>query len=94
LAWPPEISPDMVGFKDNFKGGLKGAYKARDPRFVTQAKDLPSHIGYQTWHRKLDEEVLAWFEIHKKATPAEFEEFLKKRYSQPDLLERFPKGLE
>jgi hypothetical protein len=33
---------------------LKGIYKPRDNRFVTQAIDKEAHKGYQTWHRDLD----------------------------------------
>ena len=72
---------------------LRGQFQARDPRFVTQAKDLPSHRGYQTWHRELDAEVVKWIERHPQATPIQFEVFLRQRYSQPDLLHRFPNGL-
>ena len=36
---------------------LRGAYKARDPRFVAQAKDEESHCGYQQWHRDVDDEA-------------------------------------
>jgi hypothetical protein len=72
---------------------LRGQYQARDPRFVTQAKDLPSHRGYQRWHRELDGEVVKWVEKNPQATPADFDAYLRHRYSQPDLIERFPNGL-
>lgn len=73
---------------------LRGIYELRDPRFVTQAKDLPSHIGYQHWHRELDREVREWIGERPDVTPAEFESFLRERYQQPDLRERFPRGFE
>jgi hypothetical protein len=72
---------------------LKGQYQARDPRLVTQAKDIPSHKGYQKWHRDLDAEVAEWVETHPKATTQDFENFLRQRYSQPDLIDRFPEVL-
>lgn len=72
---------------------LKGHYQARDPRFVTQAKDLPSHKGYQEWHRKIEDEVIAWLKQQQQVSPAQFEKFLRELYSRPDLLGRFPGGL-
>jgi hypothetical protein len=73
---------------------LTGQYQARDSRFVTQAKDAPSHRGYQHWHRDLDNEVIQWIQRNPQATTADFETFLRQRYSQPDLLDRFPNGLD
>jgi hypothetical protein len=73
---------------------LKGHYKSRDPRFTTQAADAASHRGYQTWHRALDKEVVQWLRdpINKAATPEQFEAWLRSRYAQPDLKQRFPNG--
>jgi len=62
-------------------------------RFETRARDLESHRGYQKWHRDLDNEVSDWVNRNPRATPEEFESYLRQRYSQPDLLERFPDGL-
>jgi RHS repeat-associated protein len=74
---------------------LKGLYKARDSRFVTKAKDYASHHGYQQWHRELDDEVVEWLEgPGKDATPEQFVQYLRGRYSQPDLVERFPDGFD
>jgi len=72
---------------------LKGIYKARDPRFVTQAKDLDSHNGYDTFHRNLDAEVAGWIRANPNATQAEFESYLRGVYQRPDVLEHFPNGL-
>ena len=72
--------------------GLRSQYQPRDPRFFTQAKDLASHKGYQQWHRGLDQEVRRWVEKNPKATPAQFEKWLKQRYNKKDLRGRFPKG--
>ena len=72
---------------------LKGFYKVRDPRFVTQAKDLASHRGYQQWHRVLDQEVGGWIDASPGLTPAQFETHLKDLYLRPDLFKRFPNGL-
>jgi hypothetical protein len=52
---------------------LRGLYTARDPRFVTQAKDEESHCGYQDWHRKVDDEVSRWLDNNKSITPERFE---------------------
>jgi hypothetical protein len=72
---------------------LKGLYEFRDPCITTQAKDLVSHRGYQGWHRDLDKEVGAWIGKNQSATQEQFEQYLRDRYSKPDLLDRFPNGL-
>jgi len=72
---------------------LKGQYTYRDPRLVTQAKDLEAHCGYQDWHRKLDEEIAKWVRDHAEATAQQFEAYLREVYSRPDLVTRFPNGL-
>lgn len=72
---------------------LKGKYRYRDPNFVTQAKDLASHRGYQRWHRELDKEVVGWLKGREGVTPAQFEKYLKDLYARPDLKTRFPNGL-
>jgi hypothetical protein len=72
---------------------LAGKYAARDSRFTTRAANEAAHRGYQDWHRRLDKETVDWLNANPEATPSEFERFLRERYSQPDLLERFPGGL-
>jgi len=72
---------------------LSNRYKPRDARFVTQAKDIDSHIGYQKWHRDLDNEIIDWLQNNQAADSAAFEDFLRWRYSQPDLKAVFPNGL-
>ncbi|MFV0317966.1 MAG: RHS repeat-associated core domain-containing protein, partial [Microthrixaceae bacterium] len=71
---------------------LAGQYTARDPRFVTRAVDAAAHRGYQTWHRLLDTEVVDWLARNPNATTSQFEQFLRGRYAQSDLIERFPNG--
>jgi hypothetical protein len=71
---------------------LKGLYKARDKRFVAQAKDEESHCGYQRWHRDVDDEVIEWLTEKSKATPKQFEAFLREIYSRPEMRARFPNG--
>ncbi len=71
---------------------LVGVYRLRDSRLATRAKNLMSHIGYQSWHRQLDAEVVSWLAKHPAATRSTFERFLRSRYSDPDLLSRFPRG--
>jgi hypothetical protein len=72
---------------------LRGVYSARDPRFVTQAKDLASHRGYDTFHRNLDAEVAGWVRGNPNATQAQFESYLRGVYQRPDVAARFPNGL-
>jgi len=73
---------------------LRGQYQPRDPSFTTQAIDEAAHRGYQTWHIELDAEVARWLQNpdNAAATPAQFEAWLRWRYSQPDLRARFPNG--
>jgi hypothetical protein len=71
---------------------LRGLYAARDERFVTQAKDLQSHVGYQTWHRELDHEIAGHVMNNLDLTSQQFETYLRQRYQQPDLISRFPNG--
>jgi hypothetical protein len=72
---------------------LRGLYKPRDERFKLRAKDKESHCGYQQWHRDVDAEVTKWLDRYQKATPKQFEEFLREIYSRPEMLKRFPNGL-
>ncbi len=72
---------------------LKGLYRYRDHRFVTQVKDAATHTGYQLWHRKLDDEVVGWVRRHTNVTPGQFEDYLRALYNRPQLVERFPLGL-
>lgn len=71
---------------------LKGHYTARDPRFVSRAVDKKSHCGYQEWHRKVDDEVVAWLKKYRQATPEQFEAFLREIYNRPSMRARFPNG--
>jgi hypothetical protein len=71
---------------------LRGHYTERDPRFVTRAADKDSHNGYQQWHRDIDDEVIDWLDRYKKATPEEFEDFLRQIYNRPEMRARFPNG--
>jgi hypothetical protein len=71
---------------------LRGKYKARDSRFTTQAADKAVHNGYEKWHRQLDDEVVQWLRDHQQATEQQFENWLRWRYSRPDLKARFPKN--
>lgn len=59
---------------------------------MARAKDLNAHNGYQDWHIALDKEIIGWIEDNQTATPAQFEKFLRGRYSMPDLAKRFPNG--
>ena len=72
---------------------LRGLYEYRDPRFVTRAIDRDAHRGYQRWHRQLDSEIEDHILASPEMTPQDFEEFLRTRYREPDLIARFPNGL-
>jgi hypothetical protein len=72
--------------------GLAGIYRYRDPRFQTRAADETSHRGYQTWHRNLDREAAEYIR-NNPMTKEQFENYIRDRYAQPDLLARFPNGL-
>lgn len=71
---------------------LRGHYKPRDPRFVSRAVDLKAHCGYGDWHRAVDKEVIAWLKSQPKATPEQFEAYLREIYRRPEMLKRFPRG--
>ena len=71
---------------------LRGHYKPRDPRFVSRAVDEEAHCGYQDWHRAVDKEVIAWLKNRPKATPKQFEAYLREIYRRPDMLKRFHRG--
>src|SRR5436190_16693005 len=64
---------------------LKGHYTYRDSHFVTQAKDLKAHCGYQKWHKQVDEEIAKWIARHGEATMQQFEVYLREVYSRPAL---------
>ena len=69
---------------------LRNHYRPRDRRLVVRAKDLPSHKGYQQWHREIDREVATWVDDNPDATPIQFEKYLHERYNKRDLRDRFP----
>jgi hypothetical protein len=72
---------------------LKGLYKYRDNRFVTQAIDKAAHKGWQKWHRAMEEKVVDWIREKQGATPAQFEAWLRNLYkTDNDLNWRFPNG--
>jgi hypothetical protein len=71
---------------------LRGKYTYRDPRFVTQAKDLKAHCGWEGWHRNLDKEIAAWLDKYRDATVERFEAYLREVYARPELHARFPNG--
>jgi hypothetical protein len=71
---------------------LRGLYEPRDERFVAKAKDRDSHCGYQKRHRDVDLEVIKWLRRYRSATREEFEAFLRKLYSRPEMIKRFPNG--
>jgi hypothetical protein len=71
---------------------LRGIYEYRDPRFETQAVDLPAHNGWWGWHQELDDEVANHILRHPELTQETFESYLHRRYAEPDLRARFPNG--
>jgi hypothetical protein len=71
---------------------LRGLYQARDPRFVTRAKELVSHRGYQRWHIDLDNEISEYISTRPFLSSQNFEKYLIDRYNQSDLITKFPNG--
>ncbi len=71
---------------------LGGKYKARDPHFVSRSVDEQSHCGYQSWHRSVDQEVIAWLKDNREATQKQFEAYLRDIYKRPEMRVRFPHG--
>ncbi len=72
---------------------LKGIYKHRDDRFLTQAIDKQAHNGYDKWHRDMEPKVIDWLQGNKFATPSQFENWLREFYTKPENLKLFPNGL-
>ena len=83
---------DQTGMASWYGEAFQGHYTARDPRFVTRAADRAAHNGYQKWHRDVDDEVIGWLDDFDNATPLEFETFLRRIYSRPEMRARFPHG--
>lgn len=71
---------------------LKGIYKYRDNRFVTQAIDKAAHNGYQKWHIAFDKEVANWIDANQAVSAKDFEAYLINRYAKSDLKVVFPNG--
>ena len=90
--WHHPISVKVARETDKYPN-LAGVYRPRDPRFTTQAIDKAAHNGYDRTQRQVEAEIALWLSKHPKATMAQFEDWLIRRYSQPDLLARFPNGL-
>ena len=68
---------------------LAGAFKHRDSRFETRAINLDAHNGWEKWHRNLDKEIATHIRANPAMTPSEFEDYLRERYTRPDLRWRF-----
>jgi RHS repeat-associated protein len=74
--------------------GTSGHFVPRDGRFVTQAADLASHNGYDTWHRTYDNNVAQSILAQAELTPEQFTQYLRELYkTDPELCRRFPNGL-
>ena len=71
---------------------LRGRYTLRDGRLVSRAINKAAHWAYQA-SRHLTSKIANWIIKHPKATQEEFEAWLRWRYSQPDLVGRFPNGI-
>jgi hypothetical protein len=71
---------------------LRGIFKRDD--MITQALDMPSHNGYQQWHRQLDDEVVEWLQLNQNSGKEDFLQFLKDIYSRDDMRQRFPGAAE
>lgn len=71
---------------------LGNIFDRQDPRLISRARDIASHIGYETWHREYDERVVAWLQSpqNRYATWQQFTQFLHNIYQEPGMRERIP----
>ncbi len=60
---------------------------------VVQALTPEAHRGYQTWHRDIDNAMVAWLIEHPLATVNDFWSTLYTLYNTPDMIERFGMGV-
>ena len=72
---------------------LRGQYSYRDPRFISRAKDLKAHCGWEHWHREIDDEIVVWLKKFDQATARQFEAYLRQVYARTELRLRFPNGI-
>ena len=68
---------------------LSGKYLERDPRFLSKARDLPSHWGYQKWHRAYEKEAKKWLVAHPLASEIEFHQYMHGVVQTEDMYRRF-----
>ena len=61
---------------------------------VVQAMTREAHLGYQNWHRFIDNTMINWLQdpLHREATANQFWGELYKLYNTPDLIDRFGQG--
>jgi hypothetical protein len=71
----------------NLHDKIQGLINRKD--IIIQAQTKEVHQGYEGWHRELDKEIVEWLRKNKTKDVDEFMEFLRERYNQPDLIERF-----
>ena len=71
---------------------LRGVFRRGD--ILVQALDRESHVGYQTWHRAYDKEVVDWLKRNAVATSDEFIDFLIEIHARSDMRRRFPFALD
>jgi len=69
---------------------LKGVFEREDPAFKYRAVDADAHIGYQHWHRDIDNKAVEWLQRNQLATPEQFKKFLNDIYQSPDISSRIP----
>jgi len=72
---------------------LRGLFDREASQFKIQAVDRASHIGYQTWHRKYDQDLVDWLIANPNASRQKFINELNRIFSTPDMIQRFGAGV-
>lgn len=69
---------------------LAGVFARNDPRFLVRAANRAAHNGYQTWHRNIDDQMVAWLIANPNATPRQFPKELDRFYGKRSIRAKFP----
>ncbi len=72
--------------------GTAGQYNRNEKQWMTRAATPKDHRGYQTWHRKYDDNAVKWIK-EKKPSVHQFRAYMNRVYSRPAMRQRFPNGL-
>lgn len=56
---------------------------------TVRANTLADHLGYQDWHRRLDETIIDWLENNPTGTLDKFTAFMNEQYANKEIYRRF-----